>query len=460
MTQDSYPDFPVKVFIDSNVVLECLPLAELPWQDVDSTGPILVLLSHSTLREIDSKKQAGRLSQYARAFNRLIAPIAEHGAPVLVTEGPPRVCVMAAQSDRIDWDQYDDLNREDADTRIVAEILHARGVPEASRLYLSQDANALIVAGGHGLRTKRVPDHWLRPPESPEKDKEIRKLKERVAVLEKAEPSFAIEMALPTTPITVYAVEPLPPAEVEALIELVLRENPQPKQEPDILSHLNFDHKLGRRYSEYETKRVPAFAREIHRTLELYFGQVPFSLTVTNTGSVRADRLKIDISVAGGWINAKPILPMTRGPVPPRPEPFNLPHHLANSGAFKFPTSGVSNDTHEVLYENPKRTTSFSVRCQDFRHGQAWTFSGIVWIDPHYVKATVVNVRVTAANRHGDEQEHFALRKTVFAVKPSDLVELGSGKLQRDAHITPLVNSFLQNKDYKRIEFDNADYES
>jgi hypothetical protein len=459
-TQDTYPEFPVKVFIDSNVVLECLPLAQLPWCEIDAAGPILLLVSHSTLREIDSKKQAGRLSQYARAFNQLIAPIAQHGGPVVVTEGPPRVCVMAAQSERIDWDQYDDLNREDVDTRIIAEILHARGVPAASRLYLSQDTNALIVAGRHGLRTKRVPDHWLRAPESPEKDKEIRRLKARIEVLEKAEPSFAIEMEAPAPPVTVYAVEPLSEAEANDLVTRILQAHPKATQATGLFDQMNYDSTLDRRYAEYETKRVPAFARRLHQVLETCFGQVPFSLTVTNAGEVRADNLVVEIAVAGGWINAKPIMPLTGGPRVPRLQPFDPMRHIRDLGSL--PLYGVATDQtrHEVHLDPPKRSASFTAQCKDFRHGQKWTFDGVLWLDPRYARDAVVNVRVTAANLHGDKQEHFPVPKAVETVKPADLLEFETGRLRRVAHITPLLEKYLMEKSYSKYDIDDEDWEA
>lgn len=54
---NEYADFPTKIFLDSNVILECLPLKNLPWSEIDPIGPILILVTPTVLREVDSKKE-------------------------------------------------------------------------------------------------------------------------------------------------------------------------------------------------------------------------------------------------------------------------------------------------------------------------------------------------------------------------------------------------------------------
>ena len=68
----SFPAANTYAFLDTNVILEGKPLAELPWSDIDPRGPILVLLTTTVLSEVDSKKRDGRLGVHARKFNRLL----------------------------------------------------------------------------------------------------------------------------------------------------------------------------------------------------------------------------------------------------------------------------------------------------------------------------------------------------------------------------------------------------
>src|SRR5947207_1845804 len=110
------------LFMDSMVALEAKPLEVLPWHEIDAAGPILVLVVPQVNREIDKRKRDGRLGQRARAFNRLIAPAAESGSSVRLREGPVIVDIALAVCDPIDWSAHKELDPDDGDARVVAEI--------------------------------------------------------------------------------------------------------------------------------------------------------------------------------------------------------------------------------------------------------------------------------------------------------------------------------------------------
>src|SRR5438477_194803 len=177
--------FNTYVFLDTNIILEGNPLIDLPWSDVDSVGPILVLLTPTVLAEVDSKKRDGRLGTRARDFNRLIGPVASTGQPVALRSEPPVVMLALAVCERIPWDKYDDLSSDDADSRVIAEVLHARGVPLGQRVVVSHDIKPISMATRHGLKTLHVSDNWIRPPEPSRSDKEVQRLKAQLAELQK-----------------------------------------------------------------------------------------------------------------------------------------------------------------------------------------------------------------------------------------------------------------------------------
>ena len=54
--KDPYAGYAATIFLDANIVLEGKPFAELPWSEIHSEGPILVLFLPQVLREIDDKK--------------------------------------------------------------------------------------------------------------------------------------------------------------------------------------------------------------------------------------------------------------------------------------------------------------------------------------------------------------------------------------------------------------------
>lgn len=445
---DEYADFPVKIFIDSNVVLECLPLKDLPWSEIDPVGPILILVTPTFLREVDSKKRDSRLGVRAREFNRLIAPIAEHGQPISIVSGTPRVDIAIARCRRIDWGSYDDLDSLQGDERIIAEVLNVKGVPKEQRRIVSIDIYPLNIAQRHGLKTHRVSDSWLPQLGPNPQEKEIEKLKKQLKEFEKTEPQFEIKLEMQAMPVEVLQIQELTEGEISMLTMEIVAANPKPEQKQDRLHYLQHDSSLDDRYAKYEHKTVPSFVRDYHKKLELLFGQIPFSLTVKNTGKVRADHANIDIRIVGGWFNVKPIFSGFR-PSAPRIKYPHLP--LSHSR-----TSQRVVGRHEIEINKPCRSEQFSAQCEDFRQGQEWKFSGVAWLDPHQGSEVVIIVKITAANLHGEFSTPFKLNKSVLTCRVFDLVDIKSGKVMKDYYVKPLIEDAIKAKKYDAFEWDRV----
>jgi|CXWL01.1.fsa_nt_gi hypothetical protein len=445
---DEYSEFSTKIFIDSNVVLEALPLKDLPWSEIDPIGPILILLTPTLLSEVDSKKRDGRLGVRAREFNRLVAPIVEHGQPINLVEDTPRVDIVIARCHRIDWDSYDDLDPSQGDARIIAEVLNVSGIPEEQRRVVSQDINPLFMAQRHGLKTHHASDNWLPRPEPSPQEKEIAKLKGQVREYAKTEPQFDIKFTMQPVLVEVHHVQKLTEGEVSMMVRDIIATNPKPEQKQGLLSQMQYDSSLDDRYAKYERKTIPGFVRDYHKKLELLFGQIPFTLSVENTGKVRADHTNIDVQIVGGWFNTKPILAGLRPVAPKVRNPLLFSHF-----PHPIPIRRVVG-RHEIEVNEPRRSEYFSAQCEDFRHGQKWVFSGVVWLDPHQDREIVIIVKVTAANFHGEICMPFKFDKSVLSCRVSDLVDIKSGKVVKDYYVKSLVNEAIKENKYDAFEWD------
>lgn len=402
MTDDLSPR--CVAFLDTNVILECKLLDELPWDEIDADGPILLLVTPTTLKEIDAKKRDGRLGPIARAFNRLIAPAALGGDPVIVQEAEPRVAIDASSSTRIPWDDLDDLDPDLADDRITAEALYAKGLPDVPVYFVGQDIQPLAAATRAGLNAKRVDENWLRPKEPSPQDKEIQRLKARVRTFEQTEPSFEIDVEI--TPINgaeLIQLSKLSDEEKEALRRRIIALNSKQRQARNPYD-LNVglsgpDHGYGDRYDEWRSKRLPAFLDNYETEVSAFLNQARFRLAIENTGSVQAENLLIDVSINHGWFNEKVLLVSPQGPPAPRPR-----LHIDLLG-MQFPNlahSAFKPGLHDMHSDpDPERSPYFSVQCADFRHGAAWSFDGIVSMDAFAPDAIEVSVSVTASNYKG-----------------------------------------------------------
>lgn len=448
---DSYPQYRTKVFIDSNIILEAKELRDLPWADIDPVGPILILVVPTVLEEVDSKKRDGRLAPRARAFNRSLSPLL-NGDPVInVAHASVQVDLAIADCDRINWDELADLDPRQGDHRVAAEVLNVRGVPVAQRIIVGQDIKPLIIAKRHGIRTCHVAESWLPSPEPTPMDKKFAELQQRVKGYEKTEPEFEVEFSV-EQPALIYLIEPLSEEESAAFVERTLVANPQPEQASSFMP-LGFDGTLAGRYSTYAKETVPNFVRNYAEKMEILLGQIPIKLVISNVGNLRADNVIVSVLVIGGWFNDKPILVPPKGPVAPTARnTLGMPH-------LTTPHFRGRVGKHEFDVDEPRRDVRFEAQCEDFRHGTAWQFDGVMWLDPKSDSPRLVVVEITAANLRGKVTRTFPVEASVETLKASDLLKIESNSLLRRSAVYPLVERAFDNEEFSAIEFDSMEHD-
>ena len=450
MADDDYSEFRTKAFLDSNMVLEALPLQDLPWSEIDSAGPMLLLVTPTVLKEVDAKKKDGRVGTRARDFNRLIAPIATTGKRVVISEGPPRVELAIATVGRIDWTAYDDLDPAQGDARIIAEALNAREIPENEKLVVSQDINPLFMAQRHGLRTHHAPETWWPKPDPGPLEKENVRLRQRLAEYEKTEPEFDIRFSTAVAQPQVYEVQKLSDEEASALVRRILAKDPKPPQQSGPLTAFNHDSSLDKRYETYQKKTVPQFVARYAQGLELMYGQVPFELVVSNSGNIRADNVIVEVLIIGGTFNPKPLFFQQAGPLAPRPkDQLAMPVPAFNMRDLVRPPV----DRHEFQLDFDGRSTKIAATCEDFRHGQRFELEGVLLLDPrHQTDATVV-VKVTAANLRGTKTERFAVPKVVRSRAARELVDLDELRYTEEPRMWSVLEKAIEKKDFNAFEW-------
>lgn len=447
----------INAFLDANIILEGKPLEELPWEEVDSEGPILALITAQVIQELDSKKRDGRLAPVARAFNRRLGELGRGGKPAVIREASPRVELAIAKPGRIPWADYDELDPEDGDARVVAEALHARGISDAERVVVSHDIKPILYATGRNLRTVHVSDDWLRPPEPSPNDKAIQRLKQQVRELQSTEPEFEIEIEYTAdTPAELYKAEPLTTEQSAELHVKLLAQAPRQQRRNDLMMGLHdYDHNFDDRFKLYAEKKLPYFLLHYHRKMELHFNQRPIRITVKNAGAIRADKLVVEIACSEGWLHDKLVFVSPMGPTPPRPRnslmplyrPMNLEHLVHNNVG-----------RHDIeIAEGPNRSTRIVIHCEDFRHGREWVFKGIIGLDVHRPEPLELTARVTASNMHGTREETVTIQKVVVDKKVEELIDLKELRYVARFPLQAELERLLKAKDYGAIDSTGAE---
>jgi hypothetical protein len=240
----------------------------------------------------------------------LVLPAAESGKPVRISNGPPTVDIALTLCDRFDWNSLADLNPDDADARVVAQALHAKGAPSDRKLVLSHDVNTIAKATQCGLKARLMPDDWIAPPEPSPHDRELQKLKDQLKVLESAAPALEATITFSAKePLQLFKVTPLTKAQKQWLIRRVRSENP-PEHRGIIESDFDYDE----RYERYQDIVVPRYAACFHEGLEAIHNQIPFLLHIQNTGHVQADNLIVALQAFGGGLHNRFLMFPTEGP--------------------------------------------------------------------------------------------------------------------------------------------------
>lgn len=449
-------------FLDANIVLEGKPVAELPWTEISTAGLIRALIVPKAMEEIDAKKRDGRLGQHARAFNRLIAPSVINGAPVVLREADPRVELQMATCSRIPWNDYDELDPDDGDSRIVAEALNVRNVASQNRILISHDIKPLAYARGRDLPVYQASDDWLRSPEPSPKDKEIQRLKQQVAEYKKDEPTFEISIEVSDiSPPTIYQVAELDAEQADNMTALIKNKNPMKSNGSRDRYGLSAgfgsdrDSSYDQRYNAFITHKVPSFVAIFREKLELLFNQRLLTVRVTNVGDIRADHLVVSIKTSDGWINRRVVAVSASGPAAPVPRPdylgsLSIHRHLGDM----IPRRVGRHEFETTLRARRSRETRAS--CEDFHSGQTYQFEGVV-APTSSDQPLEIAVTLTAKNLRGEHIKNFKLDKQIVAIEPGELVDLQTLELKQDYPTKKEIARLLRAEQWDEIDWDGKD---
>ncbi len=437
-----YSKYSTILFMDSMVALEGKPLPNLPWAEVDAVGPILVLVVPQVGKEIDSKKRDGRLAKKAREFNRLIAPAAQSGSPIMVCKGQPEVFLGTATCDRVNWDILDDLDPGEGDARLVAQVLNARDVELGKRILLTHDINPIAMASRHGLRSRKLPEHWLQEPEPSPDEREKARLKERISQLEASEPDLKLKISFDREgPLEILKVAPLEDADQREYVERVIRGFPKHQDDP---WGINRDYSYSDRYDTWRSKIVPEYSARLNQMLEVLHGQIRFRISLSNEGFIQAEHLVLAIKAVGGTLHDKFSCFQVWGPSPPKyhPDIVRIP---------RFQQAEHQPNRHEMYFSRvPDRSSLIEVQCADFRHGRNWDFNGVATIQPGTASPFKLVVTLSAANMRGVVTE---VREISFSVTDATVAELLDWRVRKWLKPFPLEQEFEDAIKSKKLDW-------
>lgn len=421
------------VVIDTNVLFQCLPLADLDWESIDPTG-VRIVIPSAALKEIDSAKSSGstRRAKRARDISTMFSSALDadqNGLPLK----PGSASRWEFGSGRLA--AHEDLDPSMSDHRVIAETLDlARAEPEV--LLITGDTLARVLAKRVGVNVRAVPESWLLPPETDSRDKRIRDLEQKMAALEKATPAMEVSAEQEGVPVqnavfsfTFY--KPPGDDEVDELLAKVRARHPleQPIN-PDLAilpkATLGMSRKIptARDYEEYRDVAYPKWLARVRKYLKavpnlwsLERRVTSLRLRLQNTGSVPADGLLFEYEIFGGGLllpddeeDRRNLLQVKKLPRPPKapaieefnalwPDGYGVPIRSAFDPSMLKGVRG-SRDPY-TLYEreHPKEpATRHSFECEEFRHGTGVALDVFLLLPPGDRSNGKLVCRISARN--------------------------------------------------------------
>ena len=176
------------LFPDTNLFAQCRALEELDWDRWGSFDEVNLIVSRPVQTEIDHQKNKGgdRLAKRAKAasslFREVILGSSDHK---LIKATSPTVKLFIRTELRPNPSLSGHLDYQHNDDQLVG-IAHrfAEDNPGAEIRVLTHDTGPMASAKMVGVTVAPIPDEWLLPPETSEKDKAVKALEAKVKRLE------------------------------------------------------------------------------------------------------------------------------------------------------------------------------------------------------------------------------------------------------------------------------------
>lgn len=436
--------------LDTQMVFEARPLAQLDWSSL-SQGPILLVILPQVSTEIDARKRDGRLGQRARDLNRLLEPSIENGGTTLLVEQPVRVDIAYVAAGPINWASLDDLERDSGDDRIVAQALHAL-VDDVARVeVMSFDSRPRATARRHGVKAIKPDESWLLAPEPSPTDRRVAELEQRIRLLQTNEPQLRVAIRmLCDAPISRYYLQALPPATIEPVTRMILAKHPRQNTGGFMVPGLRENRHYHEDYDAYAAGLQTVDIPNLHLGVARFFSQYGFEVTIENSGVVAAEHVAVEFRSGNAVLHDGPYWVDVFGPPPPSTESdflTNIPrlsNHLARTDRASFELEEVEDPDIQIEY-----------RCQDFRHGRSQALTAVIEPVERTGQAAHIEIRVTASNMRGEVVERLIVPVTDVERNLGDLIDLDDLQFREAPPVWDLLVPIIEEDEDELTRFRN-----
>ncbi len=351
------------IFLDTNVLIQCYELKDLPWKDISDGKDLLLLVPRAVQEEIDRQKSEGNTRRGKRArkvSSSLREIILSEDSSLVLCDSSPGAEISFPDNPSTEQAPPKELDLSRADDRIIFEMLrYVSAYPNVKVQLLTHDTNPMLTCKRLGLNFMAVPDPWLLPPEPDTKDKRIQNLERKIKELEKTGPTVEISAhdvnknIVESITMELVKYEPLTEEQVTRYVEEIKARSPlktnfddQKEKAASPIDNIFKSHTasvmgLIREYkapTEEEIKfyteteypiwleGVETKLKKIPKQLSLSHKYIDIRFELVNNGAVPAENLVVEFESVGGFVfmqteQKEDILGKTNHEIPKPPSP-------------------------------------------------------------------------------------------------------------------------------------------
>lgn len=316
-------------FPDTNFFFEFRKASDLPWHELeglsaDAATEVRLIVPSSVVTEIERHKQKGnsRTAKRARDASTLLRQALQSpDHSVEIRASKPRVVLVLPPVVKTNPVDFPNLDPARSDHRIVMECAELLKTEAALRI-LTDDTLLVLAARSVGLAPILLPESWKLPPEKDERDDEIERLREEVRSLKQttAEIAFSVQdvdgneikvfdarlarFEIADLDVSVAAVEAAVPMETDFRLK--------PTATSSLVGALGDPTKYWRAprqedIERYKAEAYPSWLEKVRRALPglairltTAGSEVPFSVSISNSGFVNALNVRLTIDAFDG----------------------------------------------------------------------------------------------------------------------------------------------------------------
>jgi hypothetical protein len=183
------------IFLDTNIYLHFQPVEDIDWCDLFETDDVTLAVARIVFAQLDKVKETGAMATL-RDRARRTSHILEEYATGKCDRVRERVSILLLhRAPNVDYVELG-LDPGVYDDRLIASMLSYRAENPDSRIILvSDDTGPRVKAHAFGIAARTLPEEYRLPRQPDPYEKELRKLKRKVQILEAAQPNLCIQYA-------------------------------------------------------------------------------------------------------------------------------------------------------------------------------------------------------------------------------------------------------------------------